>query len=679
MATNQNIEVKLKLDDSDYEKGIKKAGKATSKFSGDSVKDMAKMVAGFYGVKTAITGVIEGTKKLVSETGQLETASVKWEVLLGSVSAADKAIKEVFEFSNSTPFTFKQVEKANATLFNLTDGALMGADALKLLGDRSAKANAPIEELSVWWGRMYSSMQAGRPVGEAMARMQEMGVVSGKLRNKLESMSKTDMMNGTAWKVFIEGTKNADGMMEKLAQTIEGKLSTLSGVWDGIFAFEDKQVQDGIKSSIDLLINTLNQNKPAIQGIISDIFSVAGDFADDWIRGAIKIYDLFADGTDELRNYKSEVLQLSQQFSDIRQKDLKIEKQIAQMKQASVKAQLLASIKEKQKGDYFRGLSYDEQDEFTSAIKNNNVKDILKFQEQAGYTKHSVDDPINKQINSLIKNTKVIEALNSNIKINTGKTSANGASAVAGVAGAIDGSKGKAFSAEAELEKIAKMREEQHALKVQLLEKEREQNNYITEFKKDAITNLTDSEILNFEENKEKQALLNQARLDKITKEWEADKAIRDFEKQKIIERNQAIMATATTAINSINSIIGVMGNESLNAFGKFTGAIGAGSGLLDMFMPGVGSLVGAGASLLGGLFGQKKEDPASSSIASVSSSELASGATRPSATVTRTGPEVQNNYLTTHIGNWMGDEQGINDLAEIFAMKINGMQAGTL
>ncbi len=671
MVTNQNIEVKLKLDDSDYEKGIKKAGKTTDKFSKEGGKNLGLMAAGFVGITAAVAGTIAVTKKLVSETGQLETASVKWEVLLGSVSAADKAIKEVFEFSNSTPFTFKQVEKANATLFNLTDGALMGADALKLLGDRSAKANAPIEELSVWWGRMYSSMQAGRPVGEAMARMQELGVVSGKLRNKLESMSKTDMMNGTAWKVFIEGTKNADGMMEKLAQTIEGKLSTLSGVWDGIFAFEDKQVQDGIKSSIDLLINTLNQNKPAIQGIISDIFSVASDFADDWIRGAIKIYDLFADGTDELRNYKSEVLQLSQQFSDIRQKDLKIEKQIAQMKQASVKAQLLASIKEEQKGDYFRGLNYDEQAEFVNAIKGNDAKSILKFQEQAGL--NGSNDPMSKQINSLIENTKVIEALNSNIKISTGKTSASGASAVAGVAGAIGGSKGKAFSAEAELEKIAKMREEQHTLKVQLLEKEREQNNYITEFKKDAITNLTDSEILNFEENKEKQALLNQARLDKITKEWEADKAIRDFEKQKIIERNQAIMATATTAINSINSIIGVMGNESLNAFGKFTGAIGAGSGLLDMFMPGVGSLVGAGASLLGGLFGKKEEESASSSIASVSSSELASATTRPSATITRTGAENYYDYSKVIIeGNVVGDEQVFSD----FVAKITGYQA---
>ncbi len=138
-------------------------------------------------------------------------------------------------------------------------------------------------------------------------------------------------------------------------------------------------------------------------------------------------------------------------------------------------------------------------------------------------------------------------------------------------------------------------------------------------------------------------------------------------------ENRDRLLSVSTNAINSINSIIGVMGNESLNAFGKFTGAIGAGSGLLDMFMPGVGSLVGAGASLLGGLFGKKEEESASSSIASVSSSELASATTRPSATITRTGAENYYDYSKVIIeGNVVGDEQVFSD----FVAKITGYQA---
>ena len=142
-------------------------------------------------------------------------------------------------------------------------------------------------------------------------------------------------------------------------------------------------------------------------------------------------------------------------------------------------------------------------------------------------------------------------------------------------------------------------------------------------------------------------------------------------------ERNQMILSTATASINAVNSIVGIVGNETLNTFGKLTGSIGATSGLIDMFLPGVGSLIGAGASLLGGLFGQKEEESTSAGISSTSASALKSDTTRPSSTVTRTGPEVQNNYLTLTVGNWLGDEQGINDLSSLIAEKIGGMQAG--
>ena len=316
------------------DKGSVKADKSVEKFSASSVANIAKVAAGAYAVKKSFDLIVAGTAKIVQETGKLETATVKWEVLTGSVEVAEQKIKDIFEFSNSTPFTFKSVEQAASIMYNLTDGALQGENALRLLGDRAAKANQPIEEISVWFGRLYSNMQAGRPIGEAMARMQELGIVSGTLRNELEDMSKSDMMNGTAWQRFIEGTKNADGMMERLSQTIEGKLSTLEGVWDGIFAFEDKEIQDGIKLSIDGLINSLNESKPEIQAMLKDIFGVVSSV----VGGAVlTIAELYKDITDtkNLSEYRK-LEEMIKSSNDYQASLLKTEKEIEEAKRKSI-------------------------------------------------------------------------------------------------------------------------------------------------------------------------------------------------------------------------------------------------------------------------------------------------------------------------------------------------------
>lgn len=305
-----DVEYDIGLNSKKFDAGIKSIDEAFSRMQGNVVK----AAAGYITLSKSIDLATASTEKIVSETGQLEAATVKWEVLTGSVEEAHKNIKHIFEFSNRTPFTFKSVEQAASVLYNLTDGALHGEGALKLLGDRAAKANQPIEEISVWFGRLYSNMQAGRPIGEAMARMQELGIVSGTLRNELEDMSKSDMMNGTAWQRFIEGTENADGMMERLSQTIKGKLSTLEGVWDGIFAFDDKEMQDSIKGSIDTMINALTENKSTIQDILKDTFSVITDITTGAMLTLIELYETLNPGKGIMKSGAHQASSMAAQF-----------------------------------------------------------------------------------------------------------------------------------------------------------------------------------------------------------------------------------------------------------------------------------------------------------------------------------------------------------------------------
>ena len=94
----------------------------------------------------------------------------------------------------------------------------------------------------------------------------------------------------------------------------------------------------------------------------------------------------------------------------------------------------------------------------------------------------------------------------------------------------------------------------------------------------------------------------------------------------------------------------------------------------VNTFAPGIGSLVGAGAGLLGDLFGQADDN---TSVTSGASDLSTTSANRPSATITKSGPEtiINNNYLTNNIGNFMGDEQSRRDLSEQIFSDISSMK----
>ena len=218
------------------------------------------------GVAGAITAATLAMQKMVKETSQIETASMKWEVLYGSAEKAGDKMKEIQSFAAKTPFDFKGVEKAAQNLNVLTDGALDTEEALRMTGDMAAMANTPIEELSVWIGRLYSNMEAGRPFGEASARLQELGIISSSTRNKLEDLQKSGASANEMWRTFQEETSKANGMMDKMSGTLGGKLSNLGDTWDMAFTMDADGTNNAIfKSLIDDLITATEGLKPVME------------------------------------------------------------------------------------------------------------------------------------------------------------------------------------------------------------------------------------------------------------------------------------------------------------------------------------------------------------------------------------------------------------------------------
>lgn len=232
------------------------------------------------GIDSAINLVQSTLAKLkapVDVASQFEQYNVQLEVLLGSADAAQKRIGELTEFAKTTPFELPEVVRASNQLEVLTKGALSTGAGLCMVGDVASGTGQPIDELSTWFGRLYDGIQSGRPVGEAMQRLQELGAVSGDVRARIESMQKTNAKGSEVWAVVTEAMSRYNGMMDKQSGTFKGMVSNAE---DSITAVQNKigtallpSLKDAVGSFISLTswINTHTSTLAAMLPVVGTI------------------------------------------------------------------------------------------------------------------------------------------------------------------------------------------------------------------------------------------------------------------------------------------------------------------------------------------------------------------------------------------------------------------------
>lgn len=145
---------------------------------------LAGAAAAFLGVGSAALAF----KKSIDAAAGMETLQTSFNVLLGSTQAAKTRMQELARFAADTPFELPQVASASRTLETLTKGALSTGRGLTLVGDVASGTGQSFNEVAVTIGRLYDGLQSGRPVGEAMQRLQELGAISGDTRAQIEAL-----------------------------------------------------------------------------------------------------------------------------------------------------------------------------------------------------------------------------------------------------------------------------------------------------------------------------------------------------------------------------------------------------------------------------------------------------------------------------------------------------------
>lgn len=175
----------------------------------------------------AITGLGALGASAIATNATLETSTLQFETLLGSTDAAKEHIAGLYEFAAKTPFETEPIIAASKSFETFGGAALDTQDNLLRVGNAAAVTGESIDGVAFWVGRAYNNIQSGKPFGEAAARLQEMGILTGDARNELEEMQKAGASTDEIWGNLIGQFDRFDGAMEKQANTWEGLTSTI--------------------------------------------------------------------------------------------------------------------------------------------------------------------------------------------------------------------------------------------------------------------------------------------------------------------------------------------------------------------------------------------------------------------------------------------------------------------
>ena len=286
------LTVKIRADASHFKKTIAGIEVQASGLTGV----MGKLATSNLAFGTALAAAAAGAvalgaglafiKDASGKAAGIESLTMQFETLLGSADKAADRMEEIKAFAASTPFEVANLSETSKLLQTLGGDLLATGKGLRMVGDAASIAGQPIQEVGLHIGRLFNAITSGTSAGESVARLQELGLMTGKVKLGFEALAAAQkkgikpILEQNEALAMLQGVfAKTSGAMERLSLTTEGKLSNMRDAVDNLKVSFGKGFNDGLKTALDATNAFLPQ--------LETKFSMVGDFSGRGITDAV--------------------------------------------------------------------------------------------------------------------------------------------------------------------------------------------------------------------------------------------------------------------------------------------------------------------------------------------------------------------------------------------------------
>lgn len=207
------------------------AAQGTVKGFSNQLSNVGNIVSGLANIPNAIQTLVAPLSKPITLAADVEVLGKSFKTLLGSGSEAVQMLKEVTQFSGSTPFQITEVAPAAKQLLAFGFAAKQVLPLMQDIGDMSALMDKPINEVADAFGRLKSGQ-----FGEAFERMRAFGLSMKDLQGAGLVFDKSGSFVGSADQA-IEAVRQIirrkfGGGMKEISGTFKGQFSNLTDAWE---------------------------------------------------------------------------------------------------------------------------------------------------------------------------------------------------------------------------------------------------------------------------------------------------------------------------------------------------------------------------------------------------------------------------------------------------------------
>jgi len=218
----------------------------------------------------------------------IESLTTQFTTLLGSTTKAQERMEEITKFAAETPFEIAELSETSKLLQTLGGDLLATGDGLRLVGDAAAMSGRPLTEVGLSIGRLFNAVTSGTSAGEAVNRLQELGLITGKAKIQFQDLaeaqkkgSASTLSSAEALKLLRGVMAQTAGGMEALSRTTEGKLSNMSDNIAQLKVAFGTGFNDGLRIALD----AVNSFLPKLQERFEQVGKVIGSAIRQSVEG----------------------------------------------------------------------------------------------------------------------------------------------------------------------------------------------------------------------------------------------------------------------------------------------------------------------------------------------------------------------------------------------------------